>query len=290
MTYSSPGLGLPRTAVSSYPVIGVVVSLEDPDNLGRVKVKFPTLKEEAQSYWARIASPMGGAKRGFWAIPEVDDEVLVMFVHGDTQKPVIVGAFWNNVDKTPVEVKASGIKGSLHSGKFGKAAKASGVNPPDNDTRFWRSRSGHLIMLDDKSGSEVLEIWDSSRKLSLRFDSAEGVIELNNAAKDIHITAKENITFTAGKSIKYHASENFEGETMKDIKLKAGMNYKLEAKMSVEIKAKMQCKIEGKLGFEAKGLTAKVEADTMGTFKGGAMVKLEGGAMAQVQGGIVMIN
>ncbi|MEJ2366105.1 MAG: phage baseplate assembly protein V, partial [Deltaproteobacteria bacterium] len=88
-------------------VVGIVRDIKDPENLGRVKVDFPWLGEAAEavsiksdddrahSFWARIAVLMAGKERGTYFIPEVDDEVLVAFEHGDMDRPFIVGGLWN---------------------------------------------------------------------------------------------------------------------------------------------------------------------------------------------------
>ena len=64
-------------------VVGVVTNNQDPEGMGRVKVKFPWLSDEDESNWARVAAPMAGKERGFYFLPEVEDEVLVAFEHGD---------------------------------------------------------------------------------------------------------------------------------------------------------------------------------------------------------------
>ena len=63
-------------------VVGIVTDLEDPDGLGRVQLTYPHL-EDQKSQWARLVSPMAGAERGTFFRPEVEDEVLVAFEHGD---------------------------------------------------------------------------------------------------------------------------------------------------------------------------------------------------------------
>ena len=91
----------PRQAIDG-PIIGIVTNINDPDKLGRVKVKFPTLGASEESHWARIATPLTGAERGAHFLPEVNDEVLVAFVHGDINHPYIIGGLWNGMDKPPV--------------------------------------------------------------------------------------------------------------------------------------------------------------------------------------------
>jgi phage protein D len=76
-------------------VVGQVTNNNDPDGLGRVKVKFPTLGDDLESWWARIASPSAGKDRGLLMMPIVGDEVLVAFEHGDTRRPYVIGSLWN---------------------------------------------------------------------------------------------------------------------------------------------------------------------------------------------------
>ena len=85
-------------------VIGLVTNNNDPQNLGRVKVMFPWLSDNLESDWFRVASPMAGAGRGIMFMPEVDDEVLVAFEHGNPQRGIVVGSLWNGKDKTPIPV------------------------------------------------------------------------------------------------------------------------------------------------------------------------------------------
>ena len=112
-------------------VEAIVVDNVDPDKLGRVKLKFPMLPEMPESFWARLVMPMAGQKRGWMTIPEVDDEVLVAFVHGDINHAIVIGALYNGVDVPPY-------------------ANEDG----NNDLRVFQSRSGHRLTFDDKDGDE----------------------------------------------------------------------------------------------------------------------------------------
>ncbi len=82
-------------------VIGVVTAVDDPESLGRVKVKFPWLADDYESWWARVAQLGAGPDRGAVWLPEVNDEVLVAFEHGDTRRPYVVGGLCNGVDNPP---------------------------------------------------------------------------------------------------------------------------------------------------------------------------------------------
>ena len=82
-------------------VVGRVVNNKDTEGLGRVKVKFEWLSDLNESAWARIAAPTAGKDRGIYFLPEIDDEVLVAFAHGDVRFPYVIGSLWNGVDVPP---------------------------------------------------------------------------------------------------------------------------------------------------------------------------------------------
>src|ERR1043166_1065056 len=105
--------------------LAIVVDNKDGEgNPGyRVKVKFPWLSEQDTTFWARIAVPMAGADRGSYVLPESDDQVLVVFEHGDIDRPIVVGALWSKKQE-PVENNQSG----------------------DNNTKLIKSRCGHRII------------------------------------------------------------------------------------------------------------------------------------------------
>src|SRR5256886_10389540 len=81
--------------------VGLVTNNDDPDKLGRVKVRFPTLSDSDESTWARVASAGAGAARGMQWLPEVGDEVLVGFELDDKTRPMILGGPWSRKDKPP---------------------------------------------------------------------------------------------------------------------------------------------------------------------------------------------
>ncbi len=79
-------------------VVGVVTQNEDPDGLGRVRVKYPALDDDTEGWWARIATPSAGKERGLLMMPVVDEEVLVAFEHGDVRRPYVIGSLFNGKD------------------------------------------------------------------------------------------------------------------------------------------------------------------------------------------------
>lgn len=136
-------------------VVGVVTNNKDDSGQGRVRVKFPWLSDSDESNWARIATPMAGDGRGVFFLPEPDDEVLVIFEHGNVHRPFIIGALWNGKEKPPVD-NADG----------------------KNNLRVIKSRSGHTITLDDTDGKEKITIVDGKQKSTIELDAANGALSI----------------------------------------------------------------------------------------------------------------
>jgi len=157
-------------------VIGVVTNNQDPNGLGRVKVRFPWLSADDESRWARMAAPMAGDGRGFFTLPEVDDEVLVAFEHGRVELPYVLGALWNGKDKPPAD-----------------------NGDGENNIRVLKSRSGHIVRLDDTDGAEKIEILDAKGKQSIVFDTKESTLTIT-ADKDVVIESKNGMLKLTGKT------------------------------------------------------------------------------------------
>ena len=150
-------------------VVGVVTSLDDPDGLGRVKVAYPWLQDDIESPWARMVSFMAGNDRGAVFRPEIEDEVLVVFEHGDMRRPYVIGALWNGSDAIPEE----------------RGADA------DNNIRLIKSRSGHTIIFDDSDGEEVITINDiHGNTVELNSD---GVVIRSDAIKIGSVDSSEGL-------------------------------------------------------------------------------------------------
>ncbi len=94
-------------------VIGLVTNNQDPDALGRLRVKLPALGDDIESAWARIALPGAGPDAGMAFLPQVNDEVVIGFEHGDTRRPVVLGSLHNTVDKPHARMAGDSDGGSL---------------------------------------------------------------------------------------------------------------------------------------------------------------------------------
>jgi uncharacterized protein involved in type VI secretion and phage assembly len=237
-------------------VIGIVTNNQDPLMAGRVKVKYPWIPStmEIEGDWARVASIGGGTGGGLMFLPEVNDEVLVTFEHGDINFPYIVGVLWNGKDRPPQG------KGAIVAG--GKV-----------NQRVIRSRSGHTVIFDDTMGKEQIIIQDKTGNNSITIDSTMNAMTIK-AQGDLKIEAGGKLTLTSNADFSV------------DTKTKGTIS----AATSVEVKGNTGAKMTaGASSLDLQAATAAlkspkvdVTADTMASLKGNAMV--------EIQGGLVKIN
>jgi len=197
----------------------IVSQNKDPDNLDRIKVRFPWLDngDQDESYWAQLATPMEGNKFGWYTLPDIDDVVVVAFIAGDISHPVILGGVWSTKDSSP------------EPNEDGK-----------NNFRGYRSRSGHRLILDDSSKSKVV-LADKTAKNVV----GVGAFDQDGAGPNVCGVFKPPMAGTSGVSI-----STMEGKleiTCKDGKLlvDAKDSIKINAKTTIEMKAGTDIILEG---------------------------------------------
>lgn len=192
------GLTVPvgRTSIPGV-VIGVVTDNDDPDKLGRVKVKYPWLGDEAESYWARLAATGAGKDYGFIWVPQVSDEVVVAFEQGDLAYPVVVGSLWNGKDTPPAK---------MMDGLFddGKVKRHGIVSPAGHKIMFYDDPddSGMMIVTEDKSVRIVFG--QSDKRMHIYCD---GKLSIDSTG-DLAIKSDGAIKIEAGSTLDLKASGN----------------------------------------------------------------------------------
>jgi phage protein D len=198
-------------------LVGIVTNNQDPKGWGRVKVKFPTLTEQDESNWARVVALGAGSHRGFDCLPEVNDEVLVCFEHGDIHRPYILGGLWNGKDAPPEKVANSVVKGvrlrtfktrTGHTLQFVEEDKGSSktgislettkghkiyLNDSDEFIEI-KTKSGHTIKMDDKNKSITIETTGKHK------------IKMDDRSKSVSVESKGNLSLDAMGNIDIKAN------------------------------------------------------------------------------------
>jgi phage protein D/phage baseplate assembly protein gpV len=203
-------------------VVGIVTNIKDDKKNLRIKVTFPWLAPKTgagayESTWARLATPGAGPNTGVLWVPEVDDEVLVGFEHGDIHRPYILGGLYNGKDLPNLELdkRAGGAGDLVDSGK----AKRRGVV----------SRKGHrMIFVDDDQASQIA-IKTSDGKLMIEWDEKKG---------ELRITGNQKVIVTAEKEMTLESKTG-------DMNIRAKGSIKLEGNGGVDMKSNASFKVQG---------------------------------------------
>ena len=232
--------------------MATVLSNADPEGKGRVRVRMNWQTDAMQTSWVRVMTPDGGSSsdvksnRGFVFIPEVGDQVLLGFRHGDPARPYVMGSLFNGT------TGRGGLEG--------------------NHMKSLTTRSGHTIKLNDSLSSLGITIKD------IKGNS----IHIDSVGDDIIINAKRNITINAGETFTVNAREmevNIDG----DIIEKIGKNKisTIGNKISLEAMEKEE-EITENTNINIGGhLTQEVGDIVLETFSGDAIIIAEGKALLQ---------
>ena len=262
------GTQIPKPPMGGNIVIGIVTN-NKPDGgdhlVGEIKVKYPWLGNNIESGWIRVASQMAGSNRGMFSLPEINDEVLIAFEHGDVNRPYMIGQLWNGVDKVPSPEKDTMVED-------GKVEK-----------RGIYTREGHKIVFNDHG----------AKKGDITITTVNNhVLTMNDNDEKIEVTTKGNHKFTMhdkDKKVKVvttngHTMEMDDGGNTVTVKDKNGNSITIASNGN-----KIDLKCMGNLTIDATGKvsisgTAGVEIKTP------AMMNLEATGINTIKGALVKIN
>lgn len=187
-----------------------VVDNVDPDGMGRIKVKFPW-NESDETIWVRYVSIHAGNERGFYCLPEIDDEVLVAFVEGDPDRPIVIGSVYNKTNVPPTGADDKNL------------------------IKMFKTKSGNQIVFTDEDGAEKIEISQSDGKNAIVLDMSGPSISITSEGGDITLEGN-NITLKADGGITLDAGGEAKVEAGGSMTLKAASSQTIEASGTVDIK------------------------------------------------------
>ena len=235
---------------TSGPQRAKVMDNKDPKKLGRIRVQFLWQEEQDQSLmtpWIRIAQPHGGDDKGFYFIPEIDEEVMVDFENGNAEKPYVVGTLWH-----------------------GKQLPDEPWYSDNNDFKVIRTRR-HTIVFTDKEDSGLLTIYDHEERIN--------AIQLNIEEQSITLSSKGNINLFAEKDIVMKAGGN-RISTIKEVDdVSAGShNYKADGAIHIEGKT-FFAQGEEKAVINSSSLTQIQSDSTTNVLGNGSVLVGAGGSL-----------
>jgi phage baseplate assembly protein V len=185
--------------------VAQVVDNVDATGEARVQVRLPWLP--GYEPWARVTTAAAGDERGFYCLPQIDDEVLVAFAHGDVSEPFVIGCLWNGKDKPPTEI------------------------PTDASSKvILKTPKGHVVELDDLVESVTITTI-GKQKVTLDSDKVE--LEAGGSKATLETSGK--IELSGGPELTLKATT---------IKLQ-GTTIKIEASGSATLSGSGECVVSG---------------------------------------------
>jgi type VI secretion system secreted protein VgrG len=284
-TTPKPVVQGPQTAI----VVGKQGEEIWTDKYARVKVQFHWdrygTSDENSSCWVRVASPWAGKNWGGIFIPRIGQEVVVQFLEGDPDQPIIIGSVYNADQMPPYDLPAnqtrSGVK--TRSSKGGGVGNFNELRFEDKkgseDVYFHAEKDFHRVVEHDDDlqvgndqaieiqqnrtetvakGNETITIKQGNRKVELGMGNDELILKMGNLSTILKM-GNQTTKLNLGKSTT---------DAMQSIELKVGQSSVLIDQMGVTIKG-MMIKVEGQITTDVKGL--------MTTVNGSAMLKAGGG-------------
>jgi uncharacterized protein involved in type VI secretion and phage assembly len=153
--------------------LATVVSLDDPEGRNRIQVRllsFDGVDGQDAPMWARVVAPFAGSDRGLFFLPDVDDEVLVIFMNGDARFPLIIGGLWNGNANPPADIESGGV----------------------NRYKRIKSKNGVVITMDDQQGQETLQLeTPGGQKITLQDGPGTITVEDSNASAKVTVSASQ---------------------------------------------------------------------------------------------------
>ena len=244
------------------------------DKFGRVKVQFHWDRfgksDASSSCWVRVAQGWAGNKWGMVFIPRVGMEVVVHFVEGDLDQPIITGCVYNPETMPPYTLPDEKTKSTI---KTDSSKGGGGFN----ELRFEDKKGSEQIFIHAEKNQDIrvkndcMEYIGNDRHLMVKNDQLEKV------DKDVHLTVGGNVNQKIGDTLSINAQS--------DIHEKAGMNFAAEAGMAVHIKAGVSAVIEAGTSLTLKVGGNFININPSGVYISGTLVMLNSGGAAGSGGG-----
>ncbi|MGQ9371249.1 type VI secretion system Vgr family protein [Azospirillum sp. ST 5-10] len=302
------------------------------DQYGRVKVQFPWdqqgTNDENSSCWIRVAQGWAGKSWGAFFLPRIGMEVVVSFLEGNPDLPIVTGCVYNGTNTLPYALTDDQTKSTI------KTNSSTGGNGY-NEIRFEDKADSEEIYVQAQKDMTVLI--KNSRTTTV--DAADDTLTLNQGNRSTTISkgndtltiSEGNRTSAVAKGNETHSVKGTRGVTVEgaethtnkdaytqtvskdftltvdgDITIKASGAVTIEAGKGLTVKSTSDMSLTSSAGLTAKatnaatvqGMSATVKADTGATLQGGttvtvkgsAQASIDGGGMTEVKGGIIKLN
>ena len=289
------------------------------DSMARIKIKFHwdlrNPDDETSSLWVRVSQSLSGATWGALYMPRIGMEVVVTFINGDPDRPLVTGCVYNQAIMPPYSPKDLPHYMTLKSKTFDDDSGSNELRFSDKpgeeeiylhgqydmNTVIEHSRQEDINTGDDTliihkgdkmihqkgKGTMYLTLIDKGDRTT-KLKKGNFVIDVNGtilikATKDITIKTPKNIIMKAGKNIVMKAGKNIQKKAGDNIQRKAGKNIQSKAGMNIKSKAGMNIQSKAGMNIQEKaGMNIQEKA--------GAMIKMKASSMMQAKAGMIKMK
>jgi uncharacterized protein involved in type VI secretion and phage assembly len=200
----APETPRPHLGVMHGTYLARVVSVTDPDDLARVQIRLLSTPEavgdEDAAVWARVAAPFAGNKRGAFFLPDVGDEVAVVFVNGDPRQPLVVGGLWSGSAPPPEALGGSRVdRWSIVSRAGSRIAIVEETEGQATVSMETPAGGGSITITQKSGGSIVIEAGGSSVTLDGKGITLDTPNKVTVTASSVEVNAPQ-VTVNAAMS------------------------------------------------------------------------------------------
>jgi type VI secretion system secreted protein VgrG len=261
------------------------------DKYGRVKIQFfwdrKGKKDENSSCWVRVAENWAGKNWGIVFNPRIGQEVVVEFLEGDPDRPIITGRVYNADQMPPYDLPANQTQSTIKT----RSSKG-GSTDNFNELRFEDKKGKEEVYFHaEKDFNRVVENNDTLKVGSPQADDGSQTIEIYKDRTETVKTGNETVTVEQGNrsvtiSMGNESLEIKMGNQTTKIDLGSSST---EAMQSIELKVGQSSVKLDQMGVTIQGMMISIQGQVQTQVKG-TMTQVNGDAMLQMQGGITMIN
>lgn len=278
----------PQTAIVTGPAGEEIHT----DKHGRIKVRFHwdrlSPHDDTSSCWVRVAQTWAGPSWGTWFVPRVGMEVLVEFLDGNPDRPVVTGCVYNGANGTPYALPGDKTKSTI---KTNSSPGGGG----SNELRFEDAKGSEEIYTHaQKDYNEVVENNHSTTVHANQTNSVDGSqTQSVGGSQSETVSGEQTMTVKKNRTVTIDGSQSV---TIKGAQANSGVSgsklditgdYKVDASNTIEVRAPTHIKLTvggssiliepGKITIEAGGLAKVVfDANAEMTSSAGSKVKLDG--------------
>ena len=239
------------------------------DQYSRVKVQFhwdrKGKKDENSSCWIRVAQNWAGKKWGAIFTPRVGQEVVVDFLEGDPDQPIITGRVYNAEQVTPYKLPDEKTKSTIKS----NSSKGGGGY---NELRFEDGKGKEQIFIHAERNQDIRIKNDLYETVGAASHRKVGEDHLEEIGGDLHLAVKGNQNEKVDGTVSLNAGVGYQA--------KVGTNYALDAGTEVHVKAGMNLVIESGTMLTLKVGGNFININPAGVFVSGTMVMINSGGSA----------